>query len=117
MSDVLALAAEIRRVDGRHDKGAAALAEALEPFMDAVVAAAKADERRRVLDDVGSFMDESATGWQNLRDYIRATREAASKLKLERFNELYRDARIDRPEPQQGRVQVEFPPTRQGEDD
>lgn len=46
MSDIqrsIDLAAEIRRVDGNHSLGAAALAEALEPWLDAVVAAVRED--------------------------------------------------------------------------
>lgn len=38
MIDVDALANEIRRVDGNHDKGAGALAEALMPFLTAALA-------------------------------------------------------------------------------
>jgi hypothetical protein len=40
---VLDLAAEIRRVDGNHTLGAAALAESLEPWIDAVVAEVRSD--------------------------------------------------------------------------
>ena len=42
MIDVNALAQEIRRVDGKHDKGAGALAEALMPFITAALSAAPA---------------------------------------------------------------------------
>lgn len=43
VEDVLSLAAEIRRVDGAHDLGAAALAEALKPWFAQLLAQARAE--------------------------------------------------------------------------
>jgi hypothetical protein len=42
-------------------------------------AAIRADERSRVLDEIETFMDNGATGWQNLRDYIARMRQEAGQ--------------------------------------
>jgi len=39
----------------------------------------RADERRRVLDEIEAFMDNGATGWQNLRAYVARMRQEAGR--------------------------------------
>lgn len=68
MIDIDALANEIRRVDGNHDKGAGALAEALMPFLTAALSAAPEAVRvkevvyRRSVDDEAEILRRLADG-------------------------------------------------------
>jgi hypothetical protein len=64
---VLDLAAEIRRVDGNHTLGAAALAEALEPWLDAVVAEVRAEYEADLCNTVNGTDDPTRLSYLKCR--------------------------------------------------
>jgi hypothetical protein len=95
--DPVDLAQEIRIVDGAHDKGAADLAESLMPFLDRWVRQAymdgradqekwaskdRADERRRVLDELDRLRDTDKFGLypgRTIDSFIRRERRGAEQ--------------------------------------
>jgi hypothetical protein len=81
-----ALAAEIRRVDGNHDLGAGALADALVPFVGDIVEAARRDALREaaaaIRAEAGREIDLLAPRWpgDTFWDGVTAGKHRAANL-------------------------------------
>ena len=82
------LAQLIRRVDGNHSLGAAALAEALHPHLQQQLAAAR-NELREMTADRDSWMDQASErvkDWSEANAQLAAAREVVDHARLAEFH-------------------------------